>query len=75
MILDRTKVAILSSNPTPIDRIKALEEEMMASPTLSNWLKMAIHTTCTRDPVDALRDAKFLVVLLERRLRLLGGGQ
>ena len=41
---------------------------LLASPATSFWLKEALTTQWTRDPVDALRDAEALVHLLKERL-------
>jgi hypothetical protein len=47
------------SNPT----IKSV----LADPGASNWLKDALRSAITRDPVDAANDASFLKNILEDR--------
>ena len=51
------------------DRIAAV----MASPSTSFWLKASLDASLKRDPLDALRDAELLVVLLSDRLRQIQG--
>lgn len=56
--------------------------EVLRSPGTSFWLRDAIRTAMSRDPLDALSDAEMLLDLLQRRLsiverdalRLLRGG-
>lgn len=40
-------------------------EFVLADPSVSYWLKGAIKSAITRDPVDALNDAKLLVRVLK----------
>lgn len=42
-------------------------EVLMPSPVSSSWLKDALLTASSRDPVDAVRDAEVLVSLLSAR--------
>lgn len=42
-------------------------EVLMASPVTSSWLKEALRSPSSRDPVDALRDAESLVSVLSAR--------
>ena len=42
-------------------------KEILADPTISFWLKDAIKTAYERDPVDALRDARWLLKMLGDR--------
>lgn len=44
--------------------------EVLQDPTASYWLKQAFSSVLTRDPVDAVNDAKTLVSLLENRLEM-----
>ncbi len=43
-------------------------QEVMDDPTASHWLKWAISTAVTRDPVDAVNDAEWLAEWLRGRL-------
>ncbi len=45
-----------------------LEREIMADPSISNWLKTQLTASRNRDPIDALNDAELLVTLLNGRL-------
>jgi hypothetical protein len=45
-----------------------LEEQLLAEPTTSYWLRATIVATSIRDPLDALFDAQTLVRVLENRL-------
>lgn len=48
-------------------------EQILADPSVSNWLKDAIRSALRRDPVDALDDAETLCIVLRERLeRILG---
>lgn len=48
-------------------------KEVIDSPTVSYWLKDALKSALTRDPVDAVNDAELLVLILKDRMqRLLG---
>ena len=42
-------------------------KELLANPSVSQWLKDALMTAYDRDPVDALRDAQSLLKLLGER--------
>lgn len=42
--------------------------EVLADPSTTYWLRDALKTSLTRDPVDALRDAEALVGILADRL-------
>lgn len=47
---------------------KILVSNILKDPSVSFWLKNAIQTSIERDPVDALKDAEFLVGFLLFRL-------
>jgi len=42
-------------------------EQVLADPAASFWLKDALRSALTRDPVDAANDAEVLARLLDRR--------
>ena len=44
-------------------------EDVLGDPAASFWLKDALHSALTRDPVDAANDAEVLARLLDRRCR------
>jgi len=44
-------------------------DEVLADPAASFWLKAALHSALSRDPVDAAHDSKILAQLLEHRCR------
>lgn len=44
-------------------------DEILDDPTASFWLKAALHSALSRDPVDAANDAEVLAQVLERRCR------
>lgn len=48
-----------------------LENQLINDPSTSYWLKTQLMTTQMRDPVDALNDAKALVVALSHRLSVI----
>jgi hypothetical protein len=41
--------------------------ELLADPTASVWLKMALRSALCRDPVDAAHDSQVLACVLARR--------
>ena len=43
--------------------------EILKGPGLSTWLKVALSTALSRDPVDAANDAALLAMVLEKRSR------
>ena len=43
--------------------------QIMADPAASEWLKAALHTALSRDPVDAANDAEVLAKVLDRWCR------
>lgn len=47
---------------------------LLASPCTSFWLRDALTSALSRDPVDALNDAEILVAVLNRHLQQLAGG-
>ena len=47
------------------------EEVLVAGFDKSYWLKEAILSTASRDPVDAMRDVKALLEVAQQRLRTL----
>ena len=42
-------------------------DEVLHDPSASSWLRTALLTALTRDPVDAANDAEVLARLLDRR--------
>jgi hypothetical protein len=44
-------------------------DEVLRDPSASAWLKDALHSALTRDPVDAANDAEVLARLLDTRCR------
>jgi hypothetical protein len=44
-------------------------DEILADPETSEWLKSALQSAATRNPIDALNDALVLAATLEERLR------
>ena len=42
-------------------------EDLLASPSVSNWLKEALRSALARDPVDAAQDAEVLHLVLSSR--------
>ena len=42
-------------------------DEVLADPAASNWLKRALQSSLSRDPVDAAHDSEVLAQLLGRR--------
>jgi hypothetical protein len=46
-------------------------EQILRDPAASFWLKNALRSALTRDPVDAANDAEVLAELLDRRCRLI----
>ena len=42
-------------------------EDILADQSVSCWLKDALRTSCERDPIDALLDARRLLKLLGDR--------
>ena len=42
-------------------------DEVLADPAASYWLKRALQSSLSRDPVDAARDSDVLARLLGRR--------
>jgi hypothetical protein len=42
-------------------------EQVLADPAASFWLKEALRSALSRDPVDAANDAEVLAQLLDRR--------
>jgi hypothetical protein len=50
-------------------------EEVLLDPAASFWLKAALRSALSRDPVDAAHDSEILAQLLARRCReILAGG-
>lgn len=64
-ILD-TEGRRMSDKPTPILKSDA---ELLASPSVSYWLKDRIREIEERDLVDVLYDSRTLVAVIERRLK------
>jgi hypothetical protein len=44
-------------------------DEILDDPAASFWLKAALHSALSSDPVDAANDADVLARVLERRCR------
>ena len=44
-------------------------EQILADPAASDWLKTALRSALSRDPVDAANEAEVLAMLLDRRWR------
>ena len=44
-------------------------DEVLADPAASFWLKAALHSALSRDPVDAASDSEIMARLLGRRCR------
>jgi len=44
-------------------------DEVLATPSASFWLKLALRGALARDPVDAVNDADLLAKLLDERCR------
>ena len=44
-------------------------EDVLRDPPASFWVKAALRSALTRDPVDAVNDAEFLARILDRRIR------
>jgi hypothetical protein len=42
---------------------------VLADPAATDWLKAALRTALSRDPVDAANDAEVLAQLLDQRCR------
>jgi hypothetical protein len=42
---------------------------ILSDPDASEWLKSALRSAATRNPIDALNDALVLAATLEERLR------
>lgn len=42
-------------------------EEVLSDPCASNWLKQALKSSLSRDPVDNLNDCEFLLQLLQAK--------
>lgn len=42
-------------------------DEVLADPAASHWMKDALRSALTRDPVDVANDAAFLCALLDKR--------
>ena len=44
-------------------------DEILADPAASLWLKAALRSALSRDPVDAAHDSEIMARLLDRRCR------
>jgi len=55
----------MSSGPTTGDLTSI--DEVLADPAASYWLKTALRSALSRDPVDAAHDSEILARLLEDR--------
>lgn len=44
-------------------------EQILADPAASDWLKAALYTALSRDPVDAANDAEVLAKVLDHWCR------
>jgi hypothetical protein len=54
-------------NPRKLDSIQADIGRVLEDPAASYWLKEALRSALSRDPVDAANDAEVLYDLLQRR--------
>lgn len=54
----------MPQNHAMFDEINAV----MTDPAATSWVKSAFEAAITRDPVDAVNDAEFLLAALTRRL-------
>ena len=54
--------AVTSAAPTA--------ETILADNTASSWIRLALESALTRDPVDALNDALALAAALDTHLRI-----
>ena len=63
--------------PTPVEFSEPPSlDEVLLDPAGSLWLKSALRSALSRDPVDAANDSEILARLLDLRCdRLLGKGQ
>jgi hypothetical protein len=66
--------AICRSQLDPVDLSGAAHKlptihEVLAAPSASFWLKLALRGALARDPVDAANDAELLAKLLDERCR------
>lgn len=43
--------------------------QILKGPGTSNWLKTALSLALSRDPVDAVKDAELLALVLNKRLK------
>ena len=43
-------------------------QQILSDPSASNWIKLALTSALSRDPVDALNDAEVLLAVLKARL-------
>jgi hypothetical protein len=48
-------------------------EELLTDPSTSFWLRNALTSALSRDPVDATNDAEILARVLDHRCRLILG--
>ena len=73
---------LLEPKPIPVDALNDVTvpeerttrdrvdiDEVLADPTASFWLKAALHSALSRDPVDAANDSEIVARLLDRRCR------
>lgn len=58
-----------------LEEIDADMARLIASPSVSHWLKAALVAAQQRDPLDALCDAEALQRILHERLHALFGDQ
>jgi hypothetical protein len=64
----RRKVRPDMNNDPPADHLPPIEQ-ILGDRAASFWLKAALRSALSRDPVDAANDADVLARLLERRCR------
>jgi len=62
---ERREESWMSSGPTTGDLFSI--DEVHADPAASYWLKTALRSALSRDPVDAAHDSEILARLLEDR--------
>jgi hypothetical protein len=56
------------TTPHSSDELPGIDQ-VLVDPAASDWLKAALRSSLSRDPVDAANDADALARLLDRRCR------
>ncbi len=65
LLAGRLEESWMSNGPTTGDLPSI--DEVLADPAASYWLKTALRSALSRDPVDAAHDSEILAQLLEDR--------